>query len=108
MEKFIRDPIDYLETAINNADKMSDTRKIKIATKSAVIGFGTGVCAFTLSIISGNSNSTSGLFSILMGLSATGVSCIYRAHEFGIVDQTLDSLRETRVVLKNKIKVFLE
>ena len=108
MKKFISDPIRYLETSVNNIDKMSDSRKIKTVTNSAIIGLGASACAFTLSIVCGNSSSTSSSFSIFMGIIATGASCIYKAHEFGIVDQTLDSLRETRIVLKNNIKVFLE
>ena len=107
IEEFISDPIKYLETSIDNVDKMSDKRKINIIAKSSIIGIGTGLCTFSLSILTGSSHSSSTSVSIATGILATGASLIYKAHQHGIVDQTRDKLSATRNTVKKNIKALL-
>jgi len=94
VEKFYKDPEDYLETAYNNVQKMPNNRIIKVGTNSLLVGTLAGLATVGLSVLTGSKKPVAVATGVSVGTLAAAASGMVNANKYGCVEQTKDKVRQ--------------
>ena len=99
-DKLTKNSEKYLTKAYSNTEKMTDNRKIKIGTRSIIIGTIIGLATTGLSVITGSNPSIATATGVSVGLMAGSANAVVQANNHGTIQQTKDKISSTIDKLK--------
>ena len=103
ISEFVQDPEHYLNRSYKNANQMPTYKKITTAINSTILGIGTGLCTFGLSVFTGSNRGVAVTAAFTIGTLIVGANCIYQAHEYGLVNRTKDIVNENTNSIKKEL-----